>query len=455
MPLHIVISFVYARCTVFYKFFRRLLRLSLIGLLAATATNSAASDKDLFADVDRLSINHLVKAVLHRNPSVEAMRQAWQADEQRIAQVSALDDPMLSYSFAPRTRHLEGSDLGQKIQLSQKIPWPGKLSLKGDSARFQARATAEELELTRLNLMEAAAQAFADWYYIHEALRINDINQDLWKEFHAIAELKYSTGRASKQDALRAEVEQVMLEHQAIVLQRKQHDIKSRINTLLNRSPVEDVPPPGTLYAVRKIPNAQELRQHALAAHPLLKALDAQHRASQAQQSLAERDYYPDFNVTAGYNSLWEQEEKRFTVGVGINIPLGQGKRDARLGESRARARQVQWQISDKQAEIAGAVQSAYNRVEESRHVLALYRDRLLPLADESLHATKTDYESGKGNFLDLVSAEKNLIQTQLNQVQARADYHRHLAMLASRTGDPRFLDSLFLPSVEIEGETP
>jgi len=430
---------------VFYKNFIRVRNqvfLNLLtGLLLAYATTSVASQETLFSHHDQLDITQLVQAVLDRNPSVEAMRSAWQATASRVDQAGALDDPMLSYAFAPDTRDTPGQDFGQKIQLSQKLPWPGKLDLRADSARFEAQADEENIELLQLNLIESTARYFANWYYIHEAIRINHINQALWKEFKDIAEVKYSAGRASKQDAIRADVESAMLEHQAIVLTRKQRNILANLNTLLNRAPDAPLPPPAQLPILQDVLAITQLRDLALASHPEIKALLARQHARDAQVSLAEREYYPDFNLSVGHNSLWNQEEKRLTVGVGINIPLAQGKRDARVSEKRARAMQMKWQIADKQAEIIGAVQRTYNNLEESRHVLTLYKNKLLPLAEENLQTAKADYQSGKGNFLDLVSAEKNLIQTQLNQVQAQADYYRHLAMLANRVGDPAVLD--------------
>lgn len=403
-----------------------------------------AASEGLFGSQHQLVMEQLVQAVLIRNPSIEAMTSSWQAAQSRIEQVSSLNDPMLSYSFAPETRNSKGQDFGQKIQLSQILPWPGKLELRGDSARYQAKADWQNVELIRLQLIVTSVRVFADWFYIYEAIRINRINQDLWREFHTIAEVKYSSGRASKQDTLRAEVEQAMLEHQAIVLRRKQRNIQTKINSLLNREPDKTIPPPAALNKVSKLPTVNKLRQVAISNHPELKLLLARKQSSNALRKLAERDYYPDFNVNAGYNSLWNQNEKRFTVGVGINIPFGQSKRNAKVSEKNARTLQLQWQIIDKQATIAGAVQRAYNNIEESIHVLTLYQIKLLPLAEENLQTSKADYQSGKGGFLDLVSAEKNLIQTQLNQVQAQADYQRHLAMLVHRVGEPGLLGENF-----------
>jgi len=421
---------------------RNIHRWFLSNLLLMFVTSVAAAEQDkLFLTNKRLEIKPLIQLVLARNPSLASMEQAWQAAKNHIDQVSSWDDPVLTYSYAPNTRGLDDQETGQKIQLSQKFPWPGKLGLKEDSARFQAQEKQENIEVVRLRLIEVSVRSFADWYYIHEALRINRVNQDLWQEFRTIAELKYSTGRASKQDALRAEMEQAMLEHAAIVLLRKKRNIQANLNTLLNRAPDNLIPSPGSLPTENLLPAIDHLQQLALSNHPEIKALLTAEKASDAQVKLAERDYFPDFRIHAGYNSLWAQEEKRYTVGLGINIPLALSKRSARVNEKRAHKQQLKWQLVEKKAGIAGAVQQAYNSVLESRHVLKLYREKLLPLAEENLQAARSDYQSGKGSFLELVSVEKNLIQTQLNQARALADYHNRLGKLARHVGNPGLLN--------------
>ena len=81
-------------------------------------------------------------------------------------------------------------------------------------------------------------------------------------------------------------------------------------------------------------------------------------------------------------------------------------------------------------ADILDRQQRAYEQVIENQHVLTLFRKRLLPLAKENLAAAQSDYESGNGDFLNLISTDKNLTQTQLQMERARADYQQRWARL-------------------------
>lgn len=384
---------------------------------------------------DLLTPEHLVSAVLLANPNIEIAQAAWEASTARIEQHSAFADPMFSYSMAPLTIGSNRSDYGQRIEISQTLPWSGKRQLRSESASHQADAAQQTANSLRIKLAATSKILFADWYYIHQAIGINLRNQDLLKEFRAIAVSRYSTGLANKQDALQAEMESALLEHQTIVLQREKSAIRTHINTLLNVSPDQPLAPPTPLARVIKVSDIQSLQQQALQARPELKALASSIAAAQAQSELAVKNYYPDISLKAGYNSLWADSNKHFTVGVGFNLPLFQAKYKAAENEALAQIKQVEWQRVDFLAQLKKEIQLSYDRTHESIHVLHLHQQKLLPLAKATLDAAESDYQSSKGSFLSLIRSEKNYMQIQLQTEKSLADTHRRLAELESAVG--------------------
>ena len=337
--------------------------------------------------------------------------------------------------MAPQTIGNSHTEYGQRIEISQKLPWPGKLQLRNETASHKADAANQTINSLRLQLSAAARSLFADWYYIHQAISINQLNQALLKEFRAIAVSRYSTGLASKQDALRADMEFTLLEHRAIVLSREQRSIRAHINTLLNKLPDSKLALPSGLTEIETLPDVKLLHQQALHARPELKALAATIEAAKSQSELAIRNNYPDISLKAGYNSLWENTSKHFTVSIGFNLPLFQAKHRAEENEALAEVKRTEWQRVDFIARLREELQISYDRTEESIHVLSLYKHKLLPLAAETLDAAQSDYQSGKGDFLSLISSEKNYMQIQLQTEQALADTHRRLAELESAVG--------------------
>ena len=416
------------------------LLLLLLLLTMALPIHAIASESKNTDSIKSLSAIQLVQQVLQANPRLDIAQANWQASLAKIEQQSALDDPQFQYSFAPLTGDSQkpnGQDLdfGQRFEISQKLPFPGKLGLRGKTAEYQAMSQQQSIKTLQLLLASKAKTLFAEGYFIHQAIAINQINQTLLQEFRDIALTRYSTGKVSKQDVLHAEVELTLLKHQAIVLQRQRKTIIAQLNTLLNRSVDSPLALPKQLNEVNKLPQLTQLQGIALQSRPELKAIAANINAYKAQYKLAALDYYPDLKLSAGYNSLWENEDKRFNIGVGINIPLNQSKRRAAEQEAKSNRQRAYWRKIDLEAKISEELAIAYAQAEESQHVLSLYRQQLSALADANLAAAKADYQSGKGDFLTLISSKKNRFQTQLQTARALANVHRSLAKLEQAVG--------------------
>lgn len=405
--------------------------LSLSGLLPFS---TALSAQDPLAGTESLTAPRLVEAVLAQNPGVEALRAAAEQATFQIGPAGALDDPTLTYSLAPET--LDGR-LNQRIEFSQTLPWPGTLELREDAARSQARAADQTLADLRLEAAASAAAGFAEWHFVHRALEINEANQALLIELREVAETRYATGRATQQDVLQAEVEHARLQDQALELVRTRDSVQARLNALLNRDPERPLPPPAELPEPQAVPDFAALQQAALTSHPELERLQAERAASEAREGLAEKDFYPDFRVTTGYNSLWDEQEKRFTVGASINLPLDRSKYRAALDAAQAGANRARWQLQDRRAQLLAELQRARAELAEARDVITLHEERLLPLARENLAAAETDYRAGAGDFLNVITAENQKLATELGLERARADYARRLAELERWTGAP------------------
>lgn len=390
---------------------------------------------DPFTNAEFLHPDALVDAVLNGNPTLPAAQSAWQAAESEIVPAGALDDPMLSTMAAPRSFDEAGMDPGMGIELSQRLPWPGKLGLKQKIARFEARALEQSIPTTRLDLTELAKEAFADWYLVHAGLRVNESNRKLWKEVREIAETHYANGTGGKQGVLQADMEYQMLGHRQVVLERQRAEVLTQLNRLLNRSAGTGLPPPAPLDGPSSLPPLSELRTLALAHRAELEAAKAELEADSARVDLARREFYPDFQVSTGYNSMWGNEEMRWTVGVGINIPLGRDKRHAVVSGARAEAMESRWRLQDLALEVKKDVEQTHARVQEAHHLLELHEDRLLPLARANLEAARTAYQARTGSLESLLRAERSLFETELNYEAARADYYRNMAGLERAVG--------------------
>ena len=272
----------------------------------------------------------------------------------------------------------------------------------------EAEAAGHDVKRVRQQLILETARAYFDYYYVFLAIDINNVNLDLLKEFQRIAETKYAAGTASKQDWLQAEVDRYHLEHQAIVLERMCKVSQARINTLLHRAPELTLPaPPKQAEPPATRPELAALLSRAVNARSELQSLASRLEAKRVARRLAKKEYYPDSTVMGTYNSLWDAEEKWYTIGVGINIPLQVDRRRGAEMEALAQSDRLAAELVAGVDKVALQVTEAYDMLVEREHVVRLYNEKFKPVAEENLKAARSGYEAGTNDFLALLTAEK------------------------------------------------
>jgi outer membrane protein TolC len=391
-----------------------------------------------FPEGTPLTAEALVAEVLARNPSLAQMAAAAEAAAARYPQAISLEDPMLGATGSPRLFGAKELDGGYRVELSQKLPWPGKLRLKGENAAAEARAAGQDVDDMRLQLAQLAREAFADYYLAGRGLAVNKEALDLLAGIQSNQETLFKTGKIPEQDLLQTKVEIGRKRERLLSLERMLQTARARINTLLHLPPdaplpaaPEQVPPPGPL------PEEAALRAAALAQRPDLQALAERVAAEQASLALAYKEYRPDFEVMAAYDDFWSERPLRPQLAVRVNLPLRLAKRDAAVREAEAKVGQRIAELNRLTDDVNFAVAQAYAEVDESDKTVNLYKETLLPAAELTVKTSQTEYTTGKTAFINLLDAERSLIDLRERSYEATADAFRRRAALERAVGGP------------------
>jgi outer membrane protein TolC len=405
------------------------------------ALSRAESDHNRAAGLDDASLvvngaldrAAVVAAVLARNPDLDVARATWRAAVAAYPSAIALDDPMARYALAPISL---GSDapFGQQIEISQKLPWPGKRQLRGDAAIADAQAMQADYESLRLELAEAAVQAFDDDYIAVRALEINQHHRELLERIEKSALAQYTTGHASQQDPLEARTRIIELEREHLMLEKQRRVAVAMLNRLLRRKVDADLPPPPARLAVAtSVATSAATESHP--AHPRQVAAAARIRARQADVDEASLAFYPDIEVMGSYNSMWDTWQHRWMFGIGIEIPLQRGKRDADRERARAEQARATAELASVTTMLEEGRERARREVEDSTRALELYDKQLLPTARERVDAALAGFTAGQNSFSTVVMAEHELRDVELAIERTRVDLDRQFATLARLEG--------------------
>jgi outer membrane protein TolC len=401
-------------------------------LTAQTVARAAGSDAPDVLQAP-LTPEVFTEAVIARNANLEAMRQAVVAATARIKPAGALEDPMLSVAAAPRTFGSAMRPMGD-IEISQALPWWGTLEARTEVARAEAEATSQDVDALRLQVAALARGAYSDWAFVHRAFEINAANQAVLDALRNIARVRYTTGQAPQGDVLQADVQRTMLRQQHLELESQRTVMQARMNALLDRRPQEAIPEPAELPDVTPLPAEERLAERALA-HPQLRELQAEESAALAREHLEEKERYPKFGVSAGYNNMWSDPAQRPMVGLSITLPIDQEKYRAAIDGARAQARRSASALEDQRATVLADLASAYASAREAAQSLALYRDELVPLTRTTLEVARSEYGSGRGDFLNVLIAEQHRLDTELGLARMESEYYQRLAQLEQASG--------------------
>jgi outer membrane protein, heavy metal efflux system len=387
-----------------------------------------------FAGVSELSVEALIEQVLARNPSLAQMTAAWQAASARFPQVTSLDDPMFGATFAPASIGSDNVEFGYRLETSQKLLFPGKLGLRGQAAQAEASAAGKEVEDVRLQLIESAKNCFFEYYLVSRAIAVNEENLRLLKTFREEAKTRYERALVPEQDVVQADVELGRQRERGLTLERMRKVAIARINTLMHLPPETHLPPPPErLTMAGALPPLEVLRGFALNRRPDLQALADRIRAEEASLALAYKEFYPDVEVTAAYDTIMGNGPTRDLapqLGMRLNLPVRKTRRAGAVAEAQARIAERRAQLDSRIDQVNFQLQEAYEQVVESEQIVLLYEKTILPDARRNVEAARSAYETGKTPFLSLIEAQRNQAGLLDRSYEALADYFRRRATL-------------------------
>ena len=383
------------------------------------------------APADTLRLGQAVAMARETNPALRAAMLRAEAAVERVSQAGALPDPMLGFGFVNRPVDDFGTDQAMtmnSLQLSQRLPWPGKLGFSAE--RMRRLAEAERLEASELEavLIARVKGAYYKLAYIDRALVIMDETRDLLRRFLDVSSTLYEVGRGVQQDVLQAQIAVAGMTADITMMLENRVAMAARLNALLGRdatAPVGSLELPG---ALRTLPGADSLMRIAIAERPGLEAARERAAAAEAGYRAARRALYPDFTLGLGYGQRPEFDDL-FTVSVAINIPVWAGSKQLPL-RTEMRAMQVMEEARERDLhnETFARLAELTARAERARSLIELYTKSVVPQARASVESALSAYRVGQVDFMTLVTNEMTVNRYEIEIVRLVSDFHTAVA---------------------------
>ncbi|MFW6049571.1 MAG: TolC family protein [Myxococcota bacterium] len=374
---------------------------------------------------------------MRQSPELEAAFERWRAAVLRIDPERRLPEPTITYAYFIRSVETRVGPQRHRLGLRQAFPWPTRLTAGADAAALAARAAEARFEAEATVLQERVARAFWQLWWVHRTHRLYLEQEEILQALVESVRARVETGAANLGD-----LAQVQLRLERLRDHRGAHHEHMR---RLSAELVAAIgAPPGTPTPVKDEPSEglpaedeESLLADALA-HPRVRAHAKMAEAERARARAANARRYPGLALSVDWTetgparttNVPDSGKDAVMAAVSVSVPLwgGSYRDEAAAARAESAAQSAEGEAARRQA--AAALEAALSGVRDAQRRIELYRHELIPQAETVYSSVSGGLAVGRATLPQVMMAERDLLELQVDLASARSDHARAWARL-------------------------
>jgi len=388
-------------------------------------------------------LQDLLTEAEQNNPQIQAARLSWQAAKQVPSQVSTLPDPQFNVqqvnvgSPRPFAGYTNSDFAYVGLGVTQDLPYPGKLRLKGEMAKRDADVVEQQYESVRRSILAGVKSAYIQLAYLSTTLGILESDGELLQQVEKAADARYRSGMGNQQDLLRAQLEQTKLLREITMHHLEVAKLQAQIKQHLNRMQSSPDIEPSELSETPLPLTFEELLSAAKAQNPEISGAEKMVEKQKLQVDLAHKDFYPDFNV----QYMWQRTEPTqfrayYMLSFGVRVPIYRSRKQRpELAQAEAELSRSRSESEVQSQQVAFELRSEYETEQKTTELLRIYREGLLPQARAGFQAGIASYQNNRQDFQALLASFLDVLHLDEEYWKGIAERETALARLEQLTG--------------------
>ncbi|MDF1754507.1 MAG: TolC family protein [Verrucomicrobiales bacterium] len=369
-----------------------------------------------------MDLEDMIREALKCNPELQAYYLQFEANQKKMIQVRALPEPKLTYTrFLSEVQTRTGPQ-ERIIQLNQPFPWPGKLALRGGIANREAEVAFHQYESLQRVIIARIADAYFDYALLGESITINNRNVSYFDQLIPVVEEKVrGGGRLS--DTLLLEIEKEKALDVVRGLNERRPILNSQIATELGRQTDlnETLPFPKLSRKSIPLPPVKQLEQQ-LESHPNVAAATSNVLSMKLKQELAQKASLPEMSLGASVIDIGNGGDTAFGVVFGVNVPIRHHKYQAEIEQAKLEKSASLRLKENTLNQLRNQLHREYQLLKDAQRRADLYRDRLVPKAEQTLAQLEEGYRGNNAGIDEIVDSEETLLKLRLEYLKAAAE---------------------------------
>ncbi|WP_151638596.1 MULTISPECIES: TolC family protein [Noviherbaspirillum] len=369
-----------------------------------------------------LTLQAAIALAMNSSPDLSAAQYELQAVEATLLQANVLPNPSLEVGIEDRRRETRESTL----TVSQPIELGGKRSARMRAAESSLSAASSELNAKKAEIRAAVITAFFDVLAAQERVRLAEEAGELAQRATNVANKRVAAGKVSPVEETKARVAESSVRLELAQARSELSSSRKRLSATWGNLIPRFEKAEGQLDVLPELPSTDMLTRRLATSPALSRArYEVDHRQALAQVERSRR--IPDMAVTLGVKRSEELGRNQAVVGVSIPLPLFDSNRGNVL-ESLRRVDKARDELSATEIRLDGEVAQAYEKLSVSRQEAESLQKEVIPGAQSAYDAASKGFEFGKFGFLDVLDAQRTLLQAKSQYLRALSEAHRAAA---------------------------
>jgi len=379
------------------------------------------------AQTEEINLENALQTAVRENPALNVIRERVKVAKVELNGIALLSNPELG------TELIRGNHGEQVVELTKTFELGGQRGHRIQMAKVNLEKVNLELTDGMRLLTKSVKIAFYELVLLQEKLKLAKeiINHN--QQMYEMAQVQFESGdiSVSKVSLANIQLQSSLREFASLEsdLLLAHLELNSLMGTPLDRK----------WTAIGGFPakskqnlTLESLNSHALTHRADLKSQKLNEKLTESAHRLAKASIIPDLSI--GGIAEHSAGESGFGVKFSLPLPLFDRNR-AEVNTSKAMKVLDTAAISKLERQIMGEVMASYIMLKSSQTTLKYYDENLLKLLNDNLTLTRSAYELGEGELLELILIQNEFIKTRFDYLDELAGYHKSIVKLESAIG--------------------
>jgi cobalt-zinc-cadmium efflux system outer membrane protein len=378
-----------------------------------------------------LSLATALDLVLHRSPELSAAVREVGAQDGAVLQAGIAPNPELSGLVEDTQKATRTTT----FQLNQPIELGGKRAARVTAAERGRDGAMAELAAKRSALRAASSDAFYDVLAAQERHRLAGESLDLAESALAAAAKRVLAGKNSPVDETRARIASSSARIDLAQARGEMVNARARLAALWGGTAKDFGRVEGRLDVIPDTPPLNILMDRLQLSPGLRRArIEVDRRQALTQVERARR--LPDVTVSIGAKRDEQLGRNQAVFGLAVPLPFFD-RNQGNLHEALQRGDKARDELTATEARLGSDLAQAHGQLGVAREQAQLLQGEILPGAQSAYDAARKGFDYGKFNFLDVIDAQRTLLQVKSQYLRALAEAHRAAADIERILGEP------------------